>query len=356
MAMSPSRANAPLLLSALLAAAACAVPAAGSASAADDKPWVVYEGKDGPGKGKNVVFVTGDDEYHSEEGMPVLARILAERHGFTCTVLFAINKTTGVIDTDTKDNIPGLEALDHADLMVMFTRFRALPDEQMKHIVDYCDSGHGIMGLRTATHAFNMGGGTYKKYSFNSREPGFEGGWGRQVLGETWINHYGQHGGQSTRGLIAPGQADNPIVRGIKDGDIWCATDVYQVTLPQLPGTTPVIMGQVLSGMKPEDPPVGAVEDPKTHKTITKNEPMMPVAWTRTYTGPSGKPARVFTTTMGGAMAGHRDWDNEALRRLLVNAAYWAVGLEAKIPDKADVAPLGESGFKRGVKPQDVKP
>jgi hypothetical protein len=345
MIMSPAAIPGTLMIGAALLAAALGAPLA--AEDAAGKPWVVFPGKDGPGKGKQVVFVTGDDEYHSEEGMPLLARILAERHGFTCTVLFAINKTTGVIDTDTKDNIPGLEALEHADAMVMFTRFRSLPDDQMKRIIDYCDTGHGIIGLRTATHAFNIGKGdsAYKKYSFNSREPGFEGGWGRMVLGETWINHWGKHGGQSTRGLIAPGAAENPIVRGIKDGDIWVATDVYQVTLPLLPGSTPLIMGQVLENMQPTAAPVVG----------SKNEPMMPVAWTRTYTGPSGKPARVFTTTMGGSMAGKPDWDNEALRRLLVNATYWATGLEEKIPAKSDVAVVGETPFKRGVRPQDVK-
>src|SRR5258708_1213325 len=124
---------------------------------ADDPQWALFEGKDGPGKGKHIVFVTGDDEYHSEELMPLLARILAERHGFKCTVLFAINKQTGVIDTNTKDNIPGLEQLDHADLMGIFTRFRALPDDQMKHIIDYVDSGRPVIGLRTGTHAFAFG-------------------------------------------------------------------------------------------------------------------------------------------------------------------------------------------------------
>jgi hypothetical protein len=128
------------------------------ARAAGPQPWVVFEGKDGPGKGKHVVFVTGDDEYFSEQGMPVMARILAERHGFTCTVLFAINKETGVIDVGTKDNIPGLEALDKADLMVIFTRVRALPDAQMKHVVDYVERGGPVIGLRTATHAFNFPG------------------------------------------------------------------------------------------------------------------------------------------------------------------------------------------------------
>ncbi len=59
---------------------------------------VVYEGNQGPGKGKHIVFVTGDEEYRSEEAMPMLAQILAIRHGFKCTVLFALDPTDGTID------------------------------------------------------------------------------------------------------------------------------------------------------------------------------------------------------------------------------------------------------------------
>ena len=152
-----------------LALAMAGILQGGRAMAED--PWVVYDGKDGPGKGKHVVFVTGDEEYRSEESMPQLARILAERHGFKCTVLFAINKQTGEIDPQTLDNIPGLEALKSADLMVLFTRWRELPDEQMKFIIDYTNSGKPIVGLRTATHAFNIPAGkTYSKYSFQSKE------------------------------------------------------------------------------------------------------------------------------------------------------------------------------------------
>lgn len=326
--------------------------AAGFARAED--PWVVYEGKEGPGKGKHVVFVTGDDEYFSEDGMPMLARILAERHGFKCTVLFAINKTTGVIDTNTKDNIPGLEALEKADLMVIFTRFRALPDDQMKRILDYCESGRPIIGLRTATHAFNFGKeeSAYKKYTWTSKDP--DGGFGRLILGETWINHYGQHGKQSTRGLIAPGAKDNPIVRGIADGDIWGTTDVYQVRMPFPPENTPIILGQVLKGMDPKDPPAEPVTDAKSGKVTDKNNPMLPVAWIRSYKGASGKESRVFTTTMGGQMSGHSDLESEGLRRLLVNAVYWCVGMEDKIPAKADVELVGKFGtFKKGMKPAD---
>ena len=128
-------------------------------------PWVVYEGGDGPGKGKHVVLVSGDEEYRSEEALPQLAKILSKHHGFKCTVLFAIDPKDGTINPDRRDNIPGLEALGKADLMVIFTRFRDLPDAQMKHIADYVESGRPVVGLRTATHAFDIAEGkTYARY------------------------------------------------------------------------------------------------------------------------------------------------------------------------------------------------
>ena len=37
----------------------------------------------------NIVLVSGDEEYRSEEALPQLARILSKTHGFNCTVLFA---------------------------------------------------------------------------------------------------------------------------------------------------------------------------------------------------------------------------------------------------------------------------
>src|SRR5437868_7084562 len=98
---------------------------AGYATPAAD--WVVYQGKAGPGKGKHIVFVSGDEEYRSEEGLPMLARILAVRHGFKCTVLFPINPDDGTIDPNNQTNIVGLKALQTADLMVVQLRFRELP-------------------------------------------------------------------------------------------------------------------------------------------------------------------------------------------------------------------------------------
>src|SRR5207302_5359925 len=165
--------------------AALAVVLLGTQARAED-PWIVLEGSSGPGNGKHVVLISGDEEYRSEEALPQLAKILARRHGFTCTVLFAINPKDGTIDPNRKDNIPGLEALDKADLMVLFTRFRDLPDAQMKHVVDYVESGRPVIALRTATHAFALKSKTYAKYDWQDKTT--DGGFGRWALGETWIS------------------------------------------------------------------------------------------------------------------------------------------------------------------------
>lgn len=314
------------------------------AGAADDA-WVVYPGGEGPGKGNHVVLISGDEEYRSEQTLPQLAKILSTKHGFKCTVLFAVDKD-GTINPNKNDNIPGLEALKTADLMVIFTRFRNLPDDQMRHVVDYVESGRPIVGLRTATHAFALKpDSTYAKYDWQSKD--WPGGFGRQILGETWVNHHGGHGKQSTRGVIVPDQRNHPILCGIKVGAIWGPTDVYGVHLP-LPGDSqPLVLGQVLEGMQPTDKPVAGKQ----------NDPMMPIAWTKTYTAANGKQGRTFTTTMGAA----QDFSSEGLRRLLVNACYWALGLEARISPNSDVAIVGQydplpfagGGFKKGVRPAD---
>jgi len=310
---------------------------------AGEKAWVVLEGKEGPGKGKHVVLIAGDDEYRSEELIPALAKILAARHGFKCTVLFATNKQTGEIDPSTQDNIPGLEALDNADLMVMFLRFRELPDEQMKHIMDYVNSGRPIIALRTSTHAFRYRknrNSPYAKWDFRAKPP-TKGGFGRVILGETWAGHYGHHNHESTRGIIAKGMENHPLVRGIED--IWGPSDVYNITT--LTGDAkPVIMGQVLSGMTPDSKP-------------NPQKELKPVAWIKTYTGASGKTCKIFTTTMGHA----HDFKSEGFRRLLVNAVYWLLGME--VPAKANVdfvgtydpPPIGMGKFRKGVKPADLK-
>ncbi len=285
-----------------------------------DARWVEYEGAGGPGSGRKIVLVSGDEEYRSEEALPMLARMLAERHGFDRTVLFALDPRSGEIDPECQTNIPGLDHLDDADLLVLFTRFRELPDREMRHPVDFVERGGPVIGLRTATHAFaykRRPDSPYARYSFDSDSPA--GGFGRDVLGETWVAHHGDHGHESTRGLVPDGAASHPIVRGVED--VWGPSDVYAVN--ELPGDAEVLLlGQPLTGMSAGDPPNAA-------KTT------MPVAWTRPAVGAGG--SRVVCSTMGASV----DLASEGLRRLLVNACYWCVGLEDAITERADVAIVG---------------
>ncbi len=174
----------------------------------------------------------------------MLAKILAVHHGFRCTVLFAINKDSGEIDPLTVDNIPGLRNLERADLMVLFTRFRELPDEQMKYIMDYTNSGKPIIALRTATHPFNYKAGStspYAKWTWANKEKGFEGGYGRQVLGETWVSHFGDHQKESTLAYPAEGMENSPLVKGVDK--VWGPSDVYGLTT-LFGDCKPILMGQ----------------------------------------------------------------------------------------------------------------
>jgi len=313
-------------------------------------PWVVYKGSEGLGKGKNVVLVSGDEEYRSEEALPQLGKILAKHHGFNCTVLFAIDTKTGLISPTVNDNIPGLEALAKADLMIIATRFRKLPPEQMKHIDEFLKSGKPIIGLRTATHAFNFPKDSpYSHYgnSYKGDLKDWTDGFGKLVLGEMWISHHGSHGKQSCRGIIVPNQRENSIVKGIKDGDIWGPSDVYGVRLPFPTDYQPIVFGQVLEGMKVDDKPVNGKQ----------NEPMMPIAWTKTYKIPGGKIGKAFTTTMGASL----DLQSEGLRRLITNACFWCLDMESKSPDKTKVDIVGKyepimfkfNGHNKGMKPSD---
>ncbi len=303
--------------------------------------FATFEGKAGPGKGKHVVLLSGDEEYRSEEFMPMLGKILAERHGFKCSVLFAVDKD-GTINPTNCASLGGAEALDTADCIILGLRFREWPDEQMKHFVDAYLAGKPIIALRTSTHAFRYGKNStspYKKYSFNSQE--WKGGFGRQVLGETWVNHHGKHKFEATRGLAEPAAKNDPILRGV--ADVFGNTDVY-VANP--PADVKVLMrGQVLAGMQPTDPPLDG----------PKNNPMMPIVWTRSHTNEAGKVNKILTTTMGSAM----DLACEDLRRLIVNGVYWT--LDLNVPARADVAIVGDyqpsfygfSAYKKGLKPAD---
>ena len=308
------------------------------------KDWVSYKGKTGPGKGTHIVFLTGDEEYRSEEGLPQLAKILSQRHGFDCSVLFSID-TNGVINPNNQASLTHPEALDSADAIVMLLRFRHWPEETMKKFEAAVNRGVPIIGLRTATHSFDKfpKDSPWAKWNWNNK-----GGFGRQVLGETWVDHWGKHKSEATRGIIEASAKSNPVLNGVED--VFGTTDVYEAHPPA--DATILLRGQSLAGMKPTDPPA----DYK-RKNQGINDPMMPIAWTREYRNDAGKTNRILCTTMGAAT----DLENEGLRRLIVNGVYWGLGM--KVPSKADVALVGDyhptmygfNGFQKGTRPADYE-
>lgn len=313
--------------------------------------FLTFEGTSGPGKGKHIVLLAGDEEYRSEEGLPQLAKILATRHGFKCTVLFSLNDK-GEIDPNVQTNQPGLENLAKADLCIMLLRFRCWPDSQMKHFVDYFQSGKPIIALRTSTHAFQYPADStspYRRFGWQSRE--WPGGFGKQVLGENWVSHWGNHGSQATRGVAV--DPKHSILRGVSE--LFGDSDVYEVAPPS--DAQILVRGQVLLGMNKGDG--AATGRKKTAQGVEQglNEPMMPVVWTRDYKNDKGLINRIVTSTMGAAT----DLQDENLRRMLVNASLWVLNLPP--PARANVATVGNyqpskfgfNSFKKGVKPDDLK-
>lgn len=284
---------------------------------------VVYEGESGPGAGKHILFIASDHEYRGEETCPAIARILAKRYGFKCTVLFGQTED-GTIKQGSS-LIPGIEAIDDADMLFLFLRFVHPDDEWMEKFEAYLKRGGPVIGLRTTTHAFNGLKGKYAYHNFNNRDEDFVGGFGRQVLGETWnpklgAGHYGRNHKFATAMHVVPKEAEHPIMRGVKD--MHAMAGAYSAV--PMPDSTILATNQVLESMD-----VGA-------KALAGKEPQ-PVAWVRNYSFQGGKQGRAFCSTQGAS----EDILSEGVRRMIVNATLWCMGMEDDIKADADVSFIG---------------
>ncbi|OJW20226.1 MAG: hypothetical protein BGO49_04785 [Planctomycetales bacterium 71-10] len=292
----------------------------------------------GDDKVPHVVFITGDEEYRSEESLPMLADILHKSHGFRVSVCYALD-SKGKIDPNVLTNIAGLEALDDADLVVMFTRFRKLPDDQLDRIKKYADSGRPMMGFRTASHAFRYDGPPHAAEMNES--------WERKVFGQKWITHHGHFGDgleKLTAVSVVPSAADHPILRGV--------TSPFEVEswLYHVEGGGDSLEGECTKLL------TGKASKSGHAKEFDRFPETNPVAWTKTHVGASGKPARVFFTTLGHPF----DFKAEPMRKLALNGIFWALGKEGDIPAggvKADFASpyephnSGVGGFKKDLAP-----
>ena len=271
---------------------------------------LVFEPSNGAPK-KSIVLIAGDEEYRTEESMPMLAKILSQKHGFKCTVVFSMGPDgADYVDPNHSQGLRGLASLDQADLMIIGTRFRKPDDEEAKHITQFLNAGKPVIGIRTATHSF-AGKGTFGGLAFDD--------FGLKILGEKWVSHHGGHKRQGGRGVVEAANATNPILRDV--GDIFTPSDIYGVI--HLNDTDTILLrGAVTESLDPASPNI----------TGEKNSPMQPLAWVHSYQRPNGSgTGNAFCTTAGASV----DLVDEDLRRLIVNAAYHLMG--QSVPAKADV-------------------
>lgn len=307
-------------------------------------PSITYPAGPGPGAGRHLVFLTGDEEYRGEEGLPMLAKLLSQRHGFRCTVLFPLDPD-GTINPDNNASVGDSGQLASADGIVMMLRFRQWPDDAMRAFAAAVARGVPIVALRTSTHAFRFPEAHPTSFrTFNT--------FGREVLGEGWVSHWGPNRKGATLTVVEPGAETDVLLRGV--GPVFGDSGLYEVH--PVADARILLRGQVLTGMKPTDPPDTYRKKRKVDGVEQGiNDPLMPVAWSRIHAPPAGAGNRVFCTTLGAAT----DLLDEGLRRLVVNAVYWGAGLE--VPARADVRVVDPyqptdysfKGYRRGLRPED---
>jgi type 1 glutamine amidotransferase len=277
----------------------------------------------------------GDDEYRSEESMPMLAKILERELSAKVTLCYPVD-SNGYINPSTKHNIINLQKLNTADLMVMYCRFRALPDQQLNYILEYVESGKPIVGFRTTTHAFQYHNDKSKEYL------NYE--WPQKVFGQQWVTHHGHFDdGANPLTSVFLKDDNHKILTGVKPFEAY--SWLYHVDGGdwKLYGDSkPILFGKAL----------------KTNheKELNKFPLENPVAWTKSYTTKNGKTSKVFFTTLGHPY----DFKNENMRRLAINGIYWSLGIEDKITEKINVTPVTtfdpnnsgmEHNYRKGVRP-----
>lgn len=315
-----------LSLLAVLAALLCACQPSTAPAAAPqkeaDKPYVV--------------FVTGDEEYRSEESMPMLARLAERELGVRTKVLFALD-SAGYVNPNVTDNIPGLAALDSADLMVCFLRWRNLPDAQAKHILDFAESGKPMVGFRTSTHAF--------MYEDDSLRQHLNNDWPVAVFGQQWITHHGHFAdghAPLTSVTMHKAGAESPIMNGVNPFSAY--SWLYHVDGGEWklnPNAKVLLEGKSLRSNHEQE---GCLDQFPISN---------PIAWTNDYKG-----SPVFFTTLGHPF----DWKNANMRRMALNGMAWALGRSEDVPEDGFNAEIigtytpNNSGFgekfKTGLRPE----
>lgn len=226
--------------------------------------WVppVFGGEDKRADLLHIAMISGSAEYHSDESMTAFAGELEKNYRIRCSKIFGKDGAG--------DPLPGLEAIDTADLVLTFTRRLKPPKEQLERFKKYCEFGKPLIGVRTASHGF----ADWLEFD-------------REVLGGNYKNHYNKDG-SITQVTVAEKAATHPILSGVEP--FTSASTLYRNT--------------------------GMADDNELLLTGTIPGHTEPLAWTRRHQG-----GRVFYTSLGSP----EDFKNEMFHKMLVNALFWAV-------------------------------
>lgn len=237
-------------------------------------------------------FLGGREFRFSEDRRPTLAVLIAEPEYETNRTLpefaakelgndFRVNLIFGS-ETDRAD-IPGLDGLKNADVLLVSVRRRPLKPEQMQVLREWVARGKPVVGIRTACHAFSLRG-KQPAAPLQTWET-----WDPEVFGGHYVNHHAN--GIKTSIRETPQASSHPILRGVDTANLVGNGSLYLVK-PLKTGAQPLLVGTI------------------------PGKPTEPVAWT--FVRADG--GKSFYTSLGHP----DDFAEPSFRKLLVNALRWA--------------------------------
>lgn len=238
----------------------------------------------------HAVLVVGTLHYSPELTMPVFAKEL-ERFGFRTTLVMG----EGNPEKKTEDVLPGIDALDDADLAIFFMRFLKLPDEEWTPIENYLKSGKPVIGLRTANHSF--------KYAKDHPRFEWNDGFGRRALGTPYVVHQTSE----TKISVVEKGLEHPIMTNVTKKNWVSPGTLYLTRLGD--GCIPLVTGSGDGRSRTLKKAFGTVQV-KPHESD-----VVAWAWENEWGG------KVFGTSFGHP----GDFAEPSFVRMLINASHWAV-------------------------------
>jgi nicotinamidase-related amidase/type 1 glutamine amidotransferase len=227
---------------------------------------------------KEVCFILGENEYQTGETLPAFAQQELAWRGYTLSFVTASTRTDDF-------NFRNWEAISRADTLVISTRRRATPKPMMDALRAHVAAGKAVVGLRTASHAFEL---RDQQNPADTTWANFD----TEVLGADYQDHYGKGPGKDTLVHQITETAGHPILSQV-DATFRSPSHLYK-SRTLLNTVTPLLRGQTEDGRSEVEP----------------------IAWINTREN-----RRVFYTSLGAP----EDFAEPNFRRLLLNGILWSL-------------------------------